>query len=88
MVDAIDHVRSIGNIGAHMEADINCIVEIDEGEADTLLRLIELLFTEWYIARHDRSERLKKIGFVAAEKKQARLAPPKAALPAPDEGKA
>ena len=28
-VDAIDHVRQIGNIGAHMEADINVIVDAD-----------------------------------------------------------
>jgi Domain of unknown function (DUF4145) len=32
-VDAIDHVRSIGNIGAHMEADINVIVDVDPDEA-------------------------------------------------------
>jgi hypothetical protein len=32
-VDAIDHVRKIGNIGAHMEADINVIVEVEPKEA-------------------------------------------------------
>ena len=27
-VEAIDHVRSIGNIGAHMEADVDKIIDI------------------------------------------------------------
>ena len=27
-VEAIDHVRGIGNIGAHMEADINVIIDV------------------------------------------------------------
>lgn len=40
---AIDSVRKIGNIGAHMESDINTIVEVDSGEAEKLLKLIELL---------------------------------------------
>lgn len=30
---AIDALRSIGNIGAHMEKDINTIVDVDSGEA-------------------------------------------------------
>jgi len=36
-VDAIDHIREIGNIGAHMEADINVIVDVDPNEAQVLI---------------------------------------------------
>ena len=50
---AIDALRSIGNIGAHMEHDVNLIIEIDLDEANKLRRLIELLIDKWYIARHD-----------------------------------
>ena len=32
-VDAIDHVRGLGNIGAHMEKDISIVVDVDPGEA-------------------------------------------------------
>ena len=41
---AIDSVRKIGNIGTHMESDINVniIIDIDSGEAKHLLKLIEL----------------------------------------------
>jgi hypothetical protein len=67
-VEAIDHVRSIGNIGAHMEADVNTIIEIDPDEAQELIGLIEMLFEEWYVARHDRNQRLAKIAATRAAK--------------------
>lgn len=49
----INGVRRIGNIGAHMEKDINLIVDIDPDEAEKLLKLIEHLFKQWYIERHE-----------------------------------
>jgi hypothetical protein len=58
---AIDAVRKIGNIGAHMEKDINLIVEVEPEEAQKLIELIELLVGDWYIARRQREERLKAI---------------------------
>jgi hypothetical protein len=82
-VEAIDHVRGIGNIGAHMEADINVIVDVDPDEAQVLIGLTELLFEEWYVAREQRTQRLAKLGVIAADKKQLqqqrRLPPPDAA---------
>ena len=59
--DAIDALRKIGNIGAHMERDVNLIIDVDPEEAEKLIGLIELLFKEWYIARHDREETLKEL---------------------------
>jgi len=67
--DAIDAVRSIGNIGAHMEQDINVIVDVDPNEAGVLIELIETLLEEWYVHRHERAERMNKIVAVAAVKK-------------------
>ena len=55
-VEAIDHVRTIGNIGAHMEKDIDLIIEVDPGEAQALIELIELLFEEWYVAKYEREQ--------------------------------
>jgi len=66
---AIDGVRSIGNIGAHMEKDINMIVDVDPGESEKLLKLIELLIDKWYIARHDEEELLSDIIAIADKKK-------------------
>jgi len=65
---AIDAVRSIGNIGAHMEKDINLIIEVDPDEADLLLRLIENLLEEWYIHSYERNEHMKKVIAVAKAK--------------------
>jgi uncharacterized protein DUF4145 len=66
--DAIDSVRKIGNIGAHMEKNINHIVEVDDEEAQLLVGLIENLIREWYIARHEREEHLKAIKGIATQK--------------------
>lgn len=49
----IDGIRRIGNIGAHMEKDINLIVDIDPDEAQKLIKLIEHLLEQWYIDRHE-----------------------------------
>lgn len=86
-IDAIDHVRSIGNIGAHMEEDINLILDVESDEAQTLINLIELLFSEWYVAKHVREERLKALGMVVDNKKtkkaRANLSPPPEGEPSP-----
>lgn len=85
-VDAIDHIRGIGNIGAHMEKDIDLIVPVDPEEAQLLIELVEGLFEEWYVARHRRASRFSRLGEVASQKK-ALIAAGKqaAALPAPDD---
>ena len=82
-MDAIDAVRSIGNIGAHMESDINVIIDVEPGEAQALIELIELLFEDWYIAREKRQERLSKITAIADDKKAAKAAG-QGSLPSPD----
>ena len=72
--EAIDAVRSIGNIGAHMEKDINIIIDVDQSEAALLIGLIESLIQDWYITRFDRQQRLKSIIGVAEQKKTAKIA--------------
>lgn len=74
-IEAIDHVRRLGNIGAHMEKDINLVVPVDPGEAQALIELIELLFDEWYVAQHTRQERLRRIAQIRAAKDQIKLGP-------------
>ena len=87
-MDAINHVRRIGAIGAHMEKDINLILDVEPDEAQALIDLIELLFEEWSVAKHVREERLKKLGVVVknkkAQKAQAKLPPHPEKLPALD----
>ncbi|XES82780.1 DUF4145 domain-containing protein [Franconibacter pulveris] len=71
---AIDAVRNIGNIGAHMENDINIIVDVDPGEAEMLIGLLELLIQEWYVEKHERQLRIDAITALAAEKKALKQA--------------
>ena len=66
--EAIDVVRKIGNIGAHMEKDINQIVEVDENEASLLIGLIEMLIEEWYVSRYERKQRLAQIKQLGQDK--------------------
>lgn len=75
-VEAIDGVRKIGNIGAHMEKDINLIVDVDPDEAQTLIELLELLFDEWYVARQQRKDKIARVGAIAEAKAKARQSSP------------
>jgi len=69
---SIDALRQLGNIGAHMEKDTNVIVDIDANEANSLIKLIELLIKEWYIAREDRKNLFENIQGINNTKQDAR----------------
>jgi hypothetical protein len=75
---AIDDVRSIGNIGAHMEKDINVIVDVDADEAQILIELVETLIKDWYVTRHEREQRMVAIAAIKAAKDAAKKALPAA----------
>jgi len=69
---AIDATRKIGNIGAHMEKDINLIIDVEPHEAEALIKLIETLIEDWYIARKERTDRLEEISNIAEAKVEER----------------
>jgi len=72
MWESIDAIRKVGNIGAHMEKDINLIIDIEPKEAQLLIRLIEMLFKEWYIHKYERELMLKSIVEIAEIKDEAK----------------
>lgn len=72
--NAIDALRQIGNIGAHMERDINVIVDVDPDEAQLLIGLLETLVKEWYVARETREANLAALTILAATKQAAKSA--------------
>lgn len=72
LYDAITAVRKVGNIGAHMEKDVNIIIEIEPQEAWQLIGLIELLFDETYIRSHKRQQRLQAIKQINEDKQAQR----------------
>lgn len=68
----IDSTRRIGNIGAHMEKDINLIIDIDPNEAKKLIKLIELLISDWYIQRHEQEQLYADIINIDSDKQSER----------------
>lgn len=76
--EAIQAIRSVGDIGAHMEKDVNFVVDVEPEEASLLIELIEMLFEDWYIQSHKRKERSDKAKEIVskklAEKKAAKAA--------------
>lgn len=80
--DAMTAVRSVGNIGAHMERDIGFVIDVEPEEAQLLIGLIETLIRETYISRHRRGQQMQALVDLAAAKKQAKqLHPPQEEQP-------
>ena len=67
---SIDAVRKIGNIGAHMEKDIDLIIDVEPNEAILLINLIELLINDWYINRFEREKKLNKLIEISKQKEE------------------
>lgn len=76
--DSIEAVRKVGNIGAHMERDIDIIVDVDPMEAQLLISLIEQLVEEWYVTRENRKNRSSALKKLAEDKGLSKKAKVKA----------
>ena len=70
--EAINAVRLVGNIGAHMEKDINLIIDVEPNEAEALIKLTEILIKDWYIARQERENNLTSVIDIANQKANER----------------
>lgn len=79
--DAMTAVREVGNIGAHMERDIDLIVDVEPDEAQLLIGLVETLVRETYVARNARQTQMGGLVALAQAKKQAKQVVPAASLP-------
>jgi hypothetical protein len=66
---AIDAVREIGNIGAHMEKDVNIIIDVKPIEAEKLIWLVEFLIERWYIEDHEVNLKLNEVIEIKKAKK-------------------
>lgn len=53
---AIDALRKMGNVGAHMEKNVNEIAGVEPNEAEMMVRMIGNLIQNWYVARHEQDE--------------------------------
>ncbi len=54
-------LRQIGNIGAHPEADINTIIDINPEDTSKLIKVIEFFIQEWYMDRYEQEQLFEEI---------------------------
>ena len=80
--EAIDAVRKVGKIGAHMEQDVNIVIDVEPKEAQLLIGLIEMLFEDWYVAQYEKEQRIARVIALGADKEHQTKAAKK---PAADE---
>ena len=71
-LEAINTVREFGNIGAHMEKEVDRVIDIEPGEVEQLIWLVESLITDWYVARAERQKRLAKTKEMRRQKEAQR----------------
>jgi len=79
VLDALLALKSIGNIGAHPEIDVNLMVDVEPKEASELISFIEYLIEDWYVAREKRRGLLGRLSDIDAQKsldKQPQLSAP------------
>ena len=73
--ESIDALRKIGNIGAHMEKDVNCIVDITFEDASKLKAFVEYLLEQWYVNRHREEQFHTDLTAIFSDKKEKRNVP-------------
>ncbi len=73
--DVLNALRNLGNIGAHPEADVNLIIDIDPDDAVKIIRVIELLIKQWYIERHDQEKLYSEVTSLSDEKSSQKSNP-------------
>lgn len=62
---ALHALRKIGNIGAHMEKDVNLILDVTQEDAEKLCAVVEFLIKEWYVNRHESEELMKTLSEIS-----------------------
>ncbi len=62
---AIDIARQFGSINSYLNQDVNLLIDVQPDEASLLIWLMETLFEEFYIARHEKDSKLDKLKAMA-----------------------
>ena len=70
--ESIDALRTIGNIGAHMEKDVDRIVDISFEEAVKLKSFVEFLLGQWYVNRQREYQFNSDLTAISSDKQEKR----------------
>ena len=65
---ALLDVKDMGNIGAHMEQDVNLVLDVTAEEASALMRVIEMVMNDWYVEQMHRKTALASVREITEEK--------------------
>lgn len=65
--EVLHSLRNIGNIGAHPEADVNTIIDIEPEDSIKLIKVIEFFMDKWYIDRYEREKLFREINDINDE---------------------
>lgn len=63
-------LRQIGNIGAHPSENTDTIVDIEPGESEKMLKIVEYLIEQWYIKEHETELLLNEVNVISKNKKE------------------
>jgi hypothetical protein len=66
--EALEALRKLGNIGAHSAAHSSEMAPVKRNEVELMLSLLELLFTDWYVAREEKHKSLEDLSKAAKQK--------------------
>ena len=72
IIAAFKQLKDIGNIGAHPEIDVSLIVDVEPGEAEALVSLVDLIIRLTYIQRNTDEELLRQVEGIASKKAEQR----------------
>lgn len=72
LYDALMSVKSLGNIGAHPERDVDLIISVDGSEASLLLAVVQILIDGTYVKQADDEQKFTSIKALAEEKRAQR----------------
>lgn len=64
LISAFHTLRETGNIGAHMEKDVNLIIDISLNEAQYLINFLEFLIETTYIEKHNTDNMFNKLNSI------------------------
>lgn len=65
----IQAVRGVGDIGAHMDRNVDHIVNVEPEEAELLVTLIDQLVKAWYVEKHEAETRSSDLKALLARKR-------------------
>ena len=71
--EAIARARDRGNILRQMDVPAGVLVDADPRDAEELIRLVEMLVSEFYVKHRERKDQIEEIVDLAEAKMQARL---------------